>query len=158
MLSISSILWPSDGSEPSFQALQAAVEIAQRFKASIHALQVVYQVPTAAGYGFEPVQIHGFDVPLYEQELIKMAEEALQQTVADRIPKEIEVTAKVKIGIPADVICDYAKENDIGMIVMATHGRTGLSHLMLGSVAEKTIRQTAIPTLIIPGEGDPLIR
>lgn len=154
MLNISSILWPTDGSEPSFKALEAAVEIAQRFKAKLFAIQVVHQVPTVMGAGFAPVTIQGFDVPLYEQELLKSAENELHQTVAEMVPEDIEVTARVKIGLPAETINDFAEENEIGMIVMATHGRTGLSHFMLGSVAEKTIRQAKIPTLIIPTTGD----
>lgn len=157
MLSISSILWPSDGSESSLKALEAAVELAQRFKAKIYALQVVHQVPTVVGpgVGFTPTAIQGFDVPLYEQELLKMTENDLRKTVSEKVPKDIEATAEVKIGIPEEVINEFAKENDVGMIVMATHGRTGLSHFMIGSVAEKTIRQASIPTLIIPaGESD----
>ena len=157
MLSISSILWPSDGSESSFRALEAAVELAQRFKAKMYALQVVHQVPTVAGAGagFAPTAIQGFDVPLYEQELLKMTENDLQKTVSEKVPKDIEVVSEVKIGIPEKVINEFAKANGVGMIVMATHGRTGLSHFMIGSVAEKTIRQSTIPTLIIPaGDSD----
>ena len=152
MLSISSILWPSDGSESSLRALEAAVELAQRFKAKIYALQVVHQVPTVAGAGagFTPTAIQGFDVPLYEQELLKMTENDLQKTVSEKVPKDIEAVAEVRIGIPQEVINEFAGEKDVGMIVMATHGRTGLSHFMIGSVAEKTIRQTSVPTLIIP--------
>jgi len=153
-VNISSILWPSDGSEPSYKALDAAIELARKFKARLYALQVVHQVPTVTGAGFAPVAIQGFDVPLYEQELMKTAEKELHQTVSDKVPEEIEVTARVKIGIPAETITDFAKDNNISMIVMATHGRTGISHFMLGSVAEKTIRQSTIPTLIIPASDE----
>ncbi len=149
-MNITSILWPSDGSEPSYKALDAAIGLARKFKARLYALQVVHQVPTVTGAGFAPVAIQGFDVPLYEQELMKTAEQELHQTVSDKVPEGIEVTARVKIGIPAEAITDFAKDNNISMIVMATHGRTGISHFMLGSVAEKTIRQSTIPTLIIP--------
>ncbi|MEE4241180.1 MAG: universal stress protein [Desulfopila sp.] len=150
MLPISSVLWPSDGSEQSFKALQAAVEIASRFEAKLYALQVVQQVPTVTGAGFTPTAIQGFDVPLYEQELIKMVEQELHDTLSTKVPEGLEVISRVKLGIPADTIVDFAQENSIGMIVMATHGRTGLSHFMIGSVAEKTIRQSSVPTLIIP--------
>ncbi|HKJ64091.1 MAG TPA: universal stress protein [Desulfopila sp.] len=149
-MNITSILWPSDGSQPSYKALDAAIELARKFKARIYALQVVHQVPTITGAGFAPVAIQGFDVPLYEQELMKTAEKELHQTVTDKVPGEIEVTARVKVGIPAETITDFARENNISMIVMATQGRTGITHFMLGSVAEKTIRQSTIPTLIIP--------
>ena len=84
-----------------------------------------------------------------------MTENDLQKTVSEKVPKDIEVVSEVKIGIPEKVINEFAKANGVGMIVMATHGRTGLSHFMIGSVAEKTIRQSTIPTLIIPaGDSD----
>lgn len=151
MLSVSSILWPSDGSEASLKALEAAVAIADKFGARLYALQVVHQVPTVTATGFAPAAVQGFDVVMYEQELVKMAEKDLQETIAENVGETIEVDSHVRVGVPADVISDFVRENNIGMIVMATHGRTGLSHLVLGSVAEKTIRQSSIPTLIIPG-------
>ncbi|MGB3212496.1 MAG: universal stress protein [Desulforhopalus sp.] len=155
MFPISSILWPSDGSESSFRALEAAVEIAQRFNASLYALQVVQQVPPlVVGSGFAPMAIKGFDVPLYQQELLKSAEDDLSQAVSDKVPKEVEVFSEVRIGEPANIILEFGLEKKIGLIVMATQGRTGFSRFMIGSVAEKTIRQSTIPTLIIPAAGD----
>ncbi len=74
--------------------------------------------------------------------------------VAQKIPQEIKVNSEVRIGITADVINEFAQEKNIDLIVMATHGRTGFSRFMIGSVAEKIIRQSTIPTLIIPIGGD----
>jgi nucleotide-binding universal stress UspA family protein len=150
MLSVSSILWPSDGSEASFKALEAAVAIADKFGARLYALQVVHQVPTVTATGLAPAAIQGFDVPMYEQELVKTAEKGLHEAVAKKVGENVEVESQVKIGVPEDIINEFVQENDIGLIVMATHRRTGLNHFMLGSVAEKTIRQSSIPTLIIP--------
>lgn len=150
MLPITSILWPTDGSEPALKALDAAIELAAHFQAKLFALQVIHQVPTITGSGFAPVAMKGFDVPLYEQELLQTAEKELRNAVAAKVPGGIEAECRVRMGLPADVITDFATENDIGMIVMATHGRTGLTHFMLGSVAEKTVRLSTVPTLIIP--------
>ncbi|MEE4243170.1 MAG: universal stress protein [Desulfopila sp.] len=150
MFPVRSILWPSDGSENAFKALEAAAEIAVRFSADIHALQVVHQVPTVVGAGFSPVAVKGFDVPLYEQELLRSAEEELKQTLQVKLPEEVKASAHVIVGIPSDEIVLFAQNNSIDLIVMATHGRTGISRFMLGSVAEKTIRQSTIPTLVIP--------
>jgi nucleotide-binding universal stress UspA family protein len=158
MFPVSSILWPTDGGEPSYKALEAAIAIAEKFNAEICALRVVAPVPPlagpgyapVAGSGYEPMAIKGYDVPLYQQELLKIAENDLSQIVSKKIPKKIVVACEVKIGNPADVIVEFAQENNIDMIVMATHGRTGVSRFMIGSVAEKTIRQSTIPLLIIP--------
>jgi nucleotide-binding universal stress UspA family protein len=150
MFPVKSILWPSDGSENAFRALEAAEEIALKFGADIYALQVVHQVPTVVGAGFSPVAVKSFDVPLYEQELLASAEDDLKQKLLAKLPQEIKTFIHVKVGIPADEIVLFAQENSIDLIVMATHGRTGISRFMLGSVAEKTIRQSTVPTLIIP--------
>ena len=94
--------------------------------------------------------LQGFDVPLYQQELFKGTEKQLSQTVLEKIPQEIKVISEVKIGNPSDKIIEFAQEKNIDLIVMATHGRTGLSRIMIGSVTEKTIRESNIPTLTIP--------
>jgi nucleotide-binding universal stress UspA family protein len=158
MFPVSSILWPTDGGEPSYKALEAAIAIAEKFNARIYALRVVAPVPPLVGpgyvqmvgAGYEPMAIKGYDVPLYQQELLKSAENDLSQVVAKKVPKEIEITREVKIGTPAEVIIEFAQEKDIDIIIMATHGRTGISRFMIGSVAEKTIRQSTIPLLVIP--------
>ena len=151
MFPVTSILWPTDISESSFKALEAAVEVAQKFNAVLYALQVVQQIPPlVTGSEFAPMAIKGFDVPLYQQELLKNAENDLQRVIGRKIPQGIKVNSEVRIGITADVINEYAQEKNIDLIVMATHGRTGFSRFMIGSVAEKIVRLSTIPTLIIP--------
>lgn len=153
MLPITSILWPSDGEKPSLMALKAAVEIAREFKARLYALRVVNQVPPLVlGTAYVSMDIKAFDVPLYQQELVKNAEVDLSQAVKEKVPPEIEVVVNVAVGLPAEVINDFAQKNNIDLIVMATHGRTGFSRLMIGSVAEKTIRHSSIPLLVLPTE------
>ena len=148
MFPISSILWPTDGSELSFKALEAAIELAQKFNADIYALQVIPPVPPLAVS--TPAAIKGFDVPRYQLELFKGTEDQLTQTVLEKIPQEINVISEVKVGYPSDIIIEFAREKNIDLIVMATHGRTGLSRFVIGSVTEKTIRESNVPTLTIP--------
>lgn len=158
MFPVSSILWPTDGGEPSYKALEAAIAIAEKFNARIYALRVVAPVPALAGpgyapmvgAGYEPMAIKGYDVPLYQQELLKSAESDLSQVVEEKVPTNIEISSEVKIGSPAEVIIEFAREKNVDIIIMATHGRTGISRFMIGSVAEKTIRQSTIPLLVIP--------
>lgn len=158
MFPVSSILWPTDGGEPSYQALEAAIAIAEKFNARIYALRVIAPVPALAGPGYAPMvgagyesmAIKGYDIPLYQQELLKSAESDLSQVVAEKVPKDIEISSEVKIGSPAEAIIEFAREKNVDIIIMATHGRTGISRFMIGSVAEKTIRQSTIPLLVIP--------
>jgi len=58
--------------------------------------------------------------------------------------------ADVVVGHPATEVCEFAEENDCEMIVMATHGRSGLKHLLVGSVAEAVVRHSAVPVLTMP--------
>lgn len=151
MFQVTSILWPTDASDSSYAALEVAVAIAQKFNSVLHALQVVQQVPPlVTGSTFGPMAIKGFDVPLYQQELLNNAETYLQHVVSQRIPHELKVHSEVRIGSTAEVIKEFAQEKKVDLIVMATHGRSGFQRFMIGSVAEKTIRLSTIPTLIIP--------
>jgi nucleotide-binding universal stress UspA family protein len=113
--------------------LDAANEIAQKFNAVLFALQVVQQVPPlVTGSDFAPMAIKGFDVPLYQEELLKSAENDLLQMVVHKVPLGIKVNPEVRVGITADVINEFAQEKNIDLIVMATHGRTGFSRFMIG--------------------------
>jgi nucleotide-binding universal stress UspA family protein len=73
-----------------------------------------------------------------------------QQMLVDTVFKEYKVKTFVEEGIPYEVILNVAKEWDADIIVLGTHGRTGLSHLIMGSVAEKVIRHSEKPVFIIP--------
>ena len=150
MLPISAIIWPTDGSKPALRALDVAIELAETFKAKLYALQVVNQVPTISETGFTAASEIGFDVPRYEQRLLNTAKDTLNNTVVEKVPKTVEVETHVELGVPADVIIDFAEQKNVSLIVMATHGRTGISHLVLGSVTEKTVRKSSVPVLTIP--------
>ena len=156
MFTISSILWPSDGSAFSLKALETVVAIAEKFSARIYVLRVVRQVPPIVqGTGFvAPMNIKGFDTSLYQYELLSVAEKDLSQIVSEKVPREIEAIQKVEIGNPADVISRFAEENGIDVIVMASHGQSGLSGFLIGSVAEKVIRRSSTLTWIIPALSD----
>lgn len=118
MFPVASILWPTDMSESSYVALDAANEIAQKFNTVLFALQVVQQVPPlVTGSEFSPMA-KGFDVPLYQEELLKSAENDLLQMVAQKVPLGIKVNPEVRVGITADVINEFAREKNIDLIVM----------------------------------------
>ena len=152
MLSVKSILWPFDGSKESEKALETAVALAKQFNAKIHGLHVIDSLPTLSITGYGDTKLAGFDLPLYEAERRKVARESLDRIAADRIPEDIEVETKIESGVPKDTIADYARDHAIDLIVMSTHGRSGWSRVMLGSVAEATIRTSTVPILVIPSD------
>lgn len=149
LLPIRSILWPSDASEAANQALEVATEMAKQFGAKLYGLQVVSEIPT---YTDAIPTMSNLDLQQYEQDLMQSARKSLEEMLSNKVPDNIEVEAAILIGRAAEVIIDFAKERKIDLIVMSTHGRTGLSHLMIGSVAENVVRHSPIPTLIIPGK------
>lgn len=149
MDNVKKIMWPTDASNSAIKALDAAIFMADTFDAEIHAFQVIEILtrPNHVGFAGDPLS---FDVPQYEQHMVEAAQKNLEELLAQKIPKAIRAEAHVELGSPREMIQMFCRDNGIDLIVMATHGREGLSHLMLGSIAEATIRQSPVPVLVIP--------
>jgi len=147
---IKRILWPTDANESALRALEAAIVLAKKFSAEIHALQVVEQVPRLAQAGFAGDPVTAIDFPLYEKHLVMAARENLHETVVSMVHEPIKSEIHVEMGSPKESILAFTKSHEIDMIIMATHGREGFSHFWLGSVAEAVIRQSSVPVLAIP--------
>jgi universal stress protein A len=147
MLHIQSILWPSDESENSIRALNTAVELAKQFGARLYALTVLPEVPVSTDTTL-PMTVS--EIQQYEGNLKKSAEKKLKQNFTTQITDIIRVETFVESGKPADVIIKFAKEKKVDLVVMATHARKGVSHFLIGSVTEDTIRHSAIPVLVVP--------
>ena len=142
------ILSPTDGSEGSAIALTQAIDIAQTCDSTLYALSVIDSHIFAADEGLET------------GEMIETLEQNAERHVSDSVAKAEEsgvtIRSDVEIGIPFSEICSYATQNDIDLIVMGTHGRTGLERFLIGSVTERVIRHSKIPVLVIrtPPEDD----
>ena len=140
-MTMSRILVPTDFSDDAEAALEYALGLAQTFGASVHLLHVVDD-PFAAGVwssGLGAAEIAGLQATL-----VRDAEQRLERTVP---PTTTGVTSEVRIGPPPRQIVDVARERDIDLIVMGTHGRTGLAHIVMGSVAERVVRLAPCPVL-----------
>ena len=139
------ILVPIDFSEPSIQALRHARELAMTYGAKLDLLHVVEDVTIPAAYGTEPVEMH---VP----EAIEGSEKALAELVREEIGHE-HVTIHAEPGHTPATILDFAEDHDMDLIVIATHGRTGLERLLLGSVAEGVVRRAGCPVFTVKSFG-----
>jgi universal stress protein A len=140
------ILCPTDFSEPSYQGIAAAVEMATQFSAELNLIHVVSALqPVSLGEG-APV----FDYSAYLNDMMASAEKEIARVVESRIPKGLTVTTTVVEGYPADQIVGFSEKNRIDMIVMSTHGLTGWRRFIFGSVAEKVVRLSKCPVLTIP--------
>jgi universal stress protein A len=159
------LLVPTDFSEPANHALRYAMEEATLHHAKVTLLHVqpsdtgteVYYVSGVPAAGLEA----GFDVvaggrlgtsPVPEPTVVRRdySEESLTK-LHDLVPKALQGTWQVAlaVGRPADAIVRFAQEHHVDLIVMATHGRTGLGHVLLGSVAEKVVRLAPCPVLTV---------
>lgn len=150
MIQLKKVLFPTDFSELSLAALQYAVSFAESYKAELHVLHVVdeaYQYWMALGPGSLPVGPPPDELlSLSEGELAKFVKEHLAHTV-------VPVLKETLMGRPFMEIIKYAREKQIDLIVLGTHGRSGLRHALLGSVAEKVVRKAPCPVLTIRDPG-----
>lgn len=137
------ILLPTDGSETADHAVEEAIDAAKRHNAAFHVLFVVDQTAPV-------LNVRGSDAPLDQLE-------AEGKEVVDRTKEQVNqaaiesVTGSVCRGEPAQTILDYANTNDIDLVVMGTHGRSGLDRHLLGSVAEKVVRHSDSSVLTVRG-------
>jgi type II secretory ATPase GspE/PulE/Tfp pilus assembly ATPase PilB-like protein/nucleotide-binding universal stress UspA family protein len=135
VLRIKRILVPCDFSRFSDAAVSQACEMATKFGADLHLLNVVAAPQVLARV--EP-----------EADRLRHAKERLDQQLQPHAMVELPVERAVVTGTPHREICRYAQQHDIDLIVMGTHGRTGLAHVAIGSVAEKVLRAAPCPVLI----------
>jgi len=136
------ILVPTDGSACAEHAVEHAIDLAEQYDAELHVLSVVDSRDVShSAPAISPQQI--------EQTLRDRAESVVEDAADRAGAAGIETVTAVEPGIPDDVIVDYAADNDCDLIVMGTHGRTGLERYLLGSVTERTVRRSAVPVLTV---------
>jgi nucleotide-binding universal stress UspA family protein len=143
MINLKTILVPSDFSECSDAALRYGLELARRFDASLHVLHVVQDPLT------QPWAAEGFSAPLFE--VVDKWQKEAKERLAKAIPASDahRVTVSATIAWPYAEILRYANEHNVDLIVMGTHGRGGMTHMLLGSIAEKVVRRAPCPVLTV---------
>ncbi|MCC6549880.1 MAG: universal stress protein [Ignavibacteriaceae bacterium] len=149
MVTISNVLLSTDFSDFSLSAADYAITVAKLNDATLHLLHVVEKTPPI-------LAIRSLD--LSEDKILKGILSEAQENL-EKVVKKLETESGLKVvasvvrGIDYQEIVDYAAGNKVDMIVIATHGRTGLLHTLIGSVAEKVIRYSKVPVLVVtPGE------
>jgi len=147
MLPFKKILCPTDFSDPSYESLKAAAELAGHFSADLYLVHAIPPIPLSNVSS--PETMPAFDISLYQEELKKGSEKTLQEVIEQRLPKGLLVHPLVVIGHPVEEILRIAQDQKMDLIVIATHGRTGLPRLLFGSVAEKVVRLAPIPVLVV---------
>lgn len=140
--SLKKILVPIDFSECSKKALRYAVPLAQQFGASV---SLLYVIP--ANY---PVGEFGMiDFAYFEKEMRTSGEKQLAELVQTEVGSKVPSSTRVRVGRPVAQVLAHAQEEGVDLIVVSTHGHTGLRHVLLGSVAENIVRYSPCPVLVV---------
>lgn len=145
MFKIKNILLPTDFSKLSLSAAEYAIELAEKYNAKIHILNVLEKTPPI-------LAIRSLD--LSQDKILKEIDSAAKKSLTETVQKitknkNLEVVSVIRKGNDYEEIIKYSEEKKIDIIVIATHGRTGILHTLIGSVAEKVIRFSKIPVLVI---------
>jgi nucleotide-binding universal stress UspA family protein len=135
------VLVPVDFSDASTSAIRHAKEIALTYGAEIVLLHVVEEPVYPEAYGIETA---GFPT----DDVAERVEARLGEIAREKIGYE-HVLVTAVVGPPARSILEYTTENEVDLIVQATHGRTGLDHVLLGSVTERVLRHSPVPVFVV---------
>lgn len=148
------ILVPTDGSDVAELAVEHALELADRYDAELHALYVVDT--DAVAYSLGPEQVDRVRQGQFREmsKLREKAETATEHVREKADARGISVTEHHDGGQPHRVIADYAADNGIDLVVMGSHGRSGVKRALLGSVTERTLRSTTVPVLVVDARED----
>lgn len=147
-LRIQRILLPTDFSKLSAAATNYACELAAQYDAELHLLHTL-ETHTSSAPAFEM----GLALPTYISESKAAAEKSLAGVLDPQWIAGRKVIQSVVEGSPKVEIIRYARNQNIDLIVLSTHGRTGLSHVLMGSVAENVVRTAPCPVLTVRPEG-----
>jgi nucleotide-binding universal stress UspA family protein len=146
MIALKNILVATDFSEPSDAALAYGRALARTFGATLHVVHVVDTVPTLV-YGAEAYAV---SMPELQQEIEDTARKQLADLLVDNDRPPLPARPVVLTSnAPAAAIVGYAKGERIDLIVAGTHGRGGVAHLLMGSVAERVVRTAPCPVLTV---------
>jgi nucleotide-binding universal stress UspA family protein len=144
MIKMERIICPVDFSDLSKEALAYAASFAKEYKAELLLVHVVEDVY----FPVDPTS-WGFSVAAFSKERKSAAEQGLTELAESSVPDEVKTETIVAAGTPFLEIIRLAKERDADLVVLSTHGRSGLAHVLMGSVAERVVRKAPCPVLVV---------
>jgi nucleotide-binding universal stress UspA family protein len=145
MLSIKTVLVPTDFSDASESALNYGKAMAERFGASLHVLHVMEDLLAHAW----AAEVYVASMPNLRDEIERESRQRLGTMLTPEDVTRLRAEIALVAGNPFIEIIRYAKANNIDLIVMGTHGRGPIAHMLLGSVAEKVVRKSPCPVLTV---------
>ena len=139
------ILCPTDFSDPAAKALEVAASMAIDYSSELLVVNVVEPIPTISAADTFPLNTLG----QYLSEAESASKKRLKELVAKVVPAKIKVRPLILTGQAALQIVDLADKKKVDLMVIATHGQTGLKRWVFGSVTERVLKLTSRPVLII---------
>jgi nucleotide-binding universal stress UspA family protein len=145
VIALRRILVPTDFGEPSTKALLYGRALCSAFGATLHVLHVV-EDPFVVG-----AAVHGYlaAVPDLRERALADGQRRLDEALPEEERRAAGMDSAIRMGHPCEEILRYAGDKDIDLVVMGTHGRSGVAHLLLGSVAERVVRTAPCPVLTV---------
>ncbi len=144
MNNVKKILVPIDFSKNSRKLLKSSIDVATKFAAELEIIYVVQSLEDYSGF-FVP----HMPIAQFEEEMMQSATRKMRNFLDENMDTSVSFTSKVLSGDVAEEIVNHANTDDIGMIVMGTHGYKGLEKVLFGSVAEKVVKTAPCPVLTI---------
>lgn len=138
------IVHATDFSPASSRAFDAAVALAEKLNAELRLVHVVDNSPLLSYYTLV-YQAHRIDATRRRQ-----ARQALERLARRKVGKRARTRLEVRVGKPAEQILEAARRSRADLIVLGTHGYTRLEQALLGSTAEKVVRRSSVPVLVVP--------
>lgn len=143
-LKINKVLVPIDFSDYSKSALKYSITFAKQFNAELILIYVVEPVIYPPDFSMGQIAI-----PSVNTEWDERAREELNKLAKNEIPADLKSKTVIKTGKPFVEIIDTASEEDVDIIIIATHGHSGVEHILFGSTAEKVVRKAPCPVLTL---------
>jgi nucleotide-binding universal stress UspA family protein len=143
-MEIKSILFPTDFSEGSSQALQYAVDMSKRYGAKLYLLHIIYDVAKATGWYVPHVSMD----QMYK-DIEEGAKKELERFGLEELRELKNLERSVHLGVPHEEILNFANKNKIDIIIMGTHGRKGIDRMLFGSTAAQVVRYAPCPVLTV---------
>ena len=144
---ITSLLLPTDGSDPAEAAARRGLDLAARLGATVHILSAA---DTDVAGGLLPLD----DPDDITDQLLDRADDNCASIATEAADRGLDVVTVTREGTPAGEIVEYTADNDIDMIVMGTQGRGGFERLVVGSVADSVVRKAPVPVMTVRPDGD----
>jgi len=145
MISLKTVLVPTDFSDASGSALNYGKAMAGAFGASLHLVHVMEDLMAHAW----AAEVYVASMPQLRDEIEKESRQRLSAIFSEEERRHYRVVTALLAGNPFLEIIRYAKAHDVDLIVMGTHGRGAIAHMLLGSVAEKVVRKSPCPVLTV---------